>query len=302
MTSEGRTPVVSIGLPVYDGERYLEAGARSILAQGFEDFELIVVDNASTDATPEIARALAAEDPRVSYHRNETNVGAPANFNRAFDLARGRYFKWAAHDDWLAPDFLERTVAVLDADPGCVLSHSRVDVIDEGGAVVRKDTVVMPHLEDPDPVERFRDLVLVKHPCYLAFGLIRSEALQRTPRIGAYLSSDRCLLAELGLLGTLHVIEEPLYRNRDHAERSVRIPTHERARRWFLQGEGARFVFPAWRLLGEYRAAVDRAAATPDVRRRARRVLWTWMAHNWHLLRGDLRVAAVDLARSPARA
>jgi len=113
-------PKVSIGLPVYNGENYLRNALESILDQTFRDFEVIISDNASTDRTGEICREYAAKDPRIRYCRNDRNLGAAGNFNRAFELSSGEYFKWAAHDDVIERDFLSSCVSVLDEDPSVV--------------------------------------------------------------------------------------------------------------------------------------------------------------------------------------
>ena len=126
-------PRVSVGLPVYNGERYLRLAIDSILAQTFEDFELIISDNASTDHTEEICREYAARDPRVIYIRQPRNRGGAWNFNHVVELARGEYLKWAAHDDVLAPTFLKECVAALDRLPGTVLASPRTVKIDESG-------------------------------------------------------------------------------------------------------------------------------------------------------------------------
>ena len=101
MATDG--PRVSIGLPVYNGDNYLAETLDSILAQTFTDFELIISDNGSTDRTEAICRRYAAQDHRVRYVRNPSNLGAARNYKRAFELARGEYFKWNGHDDPLAP-------------------------------------------------------------------------------------------------------------------------------------------------------------------------------------------------------
>ncbi|NES80204.1 MAG: glycosyltransferase family 2 protein [Moorea sp. SIO2B7] len=119
------TPRVSIGLPVYNGEKFLKQAIDSILAQTFKDFELIISDNASTDKTEQICREYAAKDKRISYYRNNENRGAAWNFKYTFDLARAKYFKWAAHDDVCATNFLASCVEVLDNDPSVVLSYPK---------------------------------------------------------------------------------------------------------------------------------------------------------------------------------
>src|SRR4051812_43091384 len=100
-------PTLSIGIPVYNGARYLRMTLDSLLAQTYRDFEIIISDNASTDDTELICRAYAARDPRVRYHRAPVNLGAPANYRRAFDLSTGDYFKWQNADDIIAPTFVE---------------------------------------------------------------------------------------------------------------------------------------------------------------------------------------------------
>ena len=115
--SAGDSPRVSIGLPVYNGERFLVQAIESVLAQTFEDFELIVCDNASTDASGAIAQTYVERDSRVRYFRNASNLGAARNFNRTFELSRGEYFKWLAADDLIAPTYLERCLAALGPRP-----------------------------------------------------------------------------------------------------------------------------------------------------------------------------------------
>ena len=126
-------PRVSIGLPVYNGDRYLEDAIRSILAQSYTDFELIISDNGSADRTREICEGYARQDARIRYTRSPRNRGAAWNFRRVFELARGELFKWAAHDDILAPDFLGSCIAELDADATLVACHSGTRRIDEFG-------------------------------------------------------------------------------------------------------------------------------------------------------------------------
>ncbi len=114
---------LSIGLPVYNGERFLSAAIDSLLRQTFEDFELIISDNASTDATGAICRGYADQDRRIRYLPTKENIGSAPNFNRVIELASAPYFSWAAHDDVRAPQYLERCVEVLDRDPSVILAY-----------------------------------------------------------------------------------------------------------------------------------------------------------------------------------
>ena len=91
-------PKVSIGLPVFNGERYIRCAIDSILKQTFDDFELIISDNASEDRTAAICKGYEERDKRIHCHRFETNEGAARNYTAVFEMARGEYFKWAAYD------------------------------------------------------------------------------------------------------------------------------------------------------------------------------------------------------------
>ena len=133
--------MVSIGVPVYNGEAFLEEKLDSLLARTFEDFEPIILDNASTDRTGEIARRLAARDGHVRYHRHPENLGLTANYNGLIRMASGELFKWATADDLCRPTFLEHCVAALREIPDAVLAYPRTQAIDQA--------VKPPEIEDP---------------------------------------------------------------------------------------------------------------------------------------------------------
>ena len=103
-------PRLSIGLPVYNGERLLPQAIECLLAQSFGDFEIVIGDNASTDRTQEICHDYVRRDPRIRYVRHEHNLGAVANFNRVFELSTAPLFKWAAHDDLHREAYLEACI------------------------------------------------------------------------------------------------------------------------------------------------------------------------------------------------
>jgi glycosyltransferase involved in cell wall biosynthesis len=190
------------------------------LAQDFEDFELIISDNASTDATREICMAFAQRDRRIRYFRNETNIGLAANHNRAFQLARGQFFKWAAHDDDFPKSMLARFVEVFDhSSPSVSLVYSHCEYIDEYGVVqgCESDGVDM---DDPWPHRRLAKLLTNIHMYNCPYGMIRSEILQKTRLYGLYFGSDHVLFAELAMLGILVEIPEPLLRIRKHPGRT----------------------------------------------------------------------------------
>lgn len=132
------TPEVSVCVPVYNGAAFIAETLRSILAQTFADFEVIVTDNCSTDDTTVIVRRFS--DPRLRLLMNETNLGAVGNFNRALMEARGRRVKLVCADDVLMPTCLEEQLAALDSCPGAVMICSARRIIDQSGRswVVRR--------------------------------------------------------------------------------------------------------------------------------------------------------------------
>src|ERR1700730_2505125 len=124
------TPLVSIGFFLYNGDRFLAAAIESILNQTFQDFELIISDNCSTDRSEEICRKFAAQDDRIRYYRADRNMGAGWNLRNVYFKATGKYFKWAAHDDMIQPDFLRQCIDALEADDSLVVAHTYTRVID----------------------------------------------------------------------------------------------------------------------------------------------------------------------------
>lgn len=256
--SENR-PRVSIGLPVYNGERYLDEAIRSVLDQSYIDFELLISDNASTDGTEEICRSAAASDPRVVYLRNDENLGAAPNYNRLVDLSNGEYFKWIAHDDGCAPEFLEQCVRVLDNEPEVVICYSKTILLDEVGDVLDHYSDGL-HLRSPDPCERLRVFLDTPGWCNPIFGLIRRSVLSRTPRIGSYPRSDRTLLAELTLHGQFNELPDYLLHRRVHAEISTEVHVAEKDLAvWFDSRNRERKTFPRWKRYSEYVRMTQRA-------------------------------------------
>ena len=251
------SPRVSIGVPVYNGERYLGATLDSLLAQTFGDFELIICDNASTDGTEAIARAYAGRDARVRYVRQERNLGPPRNYNHAFELSRGEYFRWFPSDDLAAPQSVARCVEVLDREPSVVLAYPKTTLIDEDGRVLR-DYEDRLDLRSPRPSERFAQLLRDMVLCNAQYGLMRAAVLKRVRPLGLYLDSDNVLLAELSLYGTFWEIPERLFFRRMHSAASSSMRGAER-QRFYDPTTKRRVEMRQWRHLWELGRAVQRA-------------------------------------------
>jgi glycosyltransferase involved in cell wall biosynthesis len=204
-------------MPVFNGESYVRRALDTILAQTYIDFCLIILDNASTDGTANIVRRYARIDSRVHYRRNETNLGATANFNRVFDFSDSKYFKWAAHDDELAPTYLEKCVQALEADSTAVLAHSYVREIDRNGCPMYTYRPIPEEIESSDRLSRFQASVLHRSRCTELCGLLRADALRGTAKIESFAGSDLSLIIELSLRGRFIIVPEPLFLHRTHA-------------------------------------------------------------------------------------
>jgi glycosyltransferase involved in cell wall biosynthesis len=226
-------PRVCVGLPVFNGERYLAESLESLLAQDFTDFELVVADNASTDRTPQVLAEYAHRDPRIRVLRRETNIGGSENFNSLVWSTRAPLFKWAADDDLHDPRFIGACVAALDADPGAVLAYPKTYLIDAEGSLLREHEDRL-HLDSEDVATRLRQFVERRWLCNPLFGVIRTDVLRRTSLERPYPSADVALLGELALAGRFHEVPERLFYRR-YTPRSVGLGELDKAAvaRWF---------------------------------------------------------------------
>lgn len=262
LATMAKAPIISIGIPVYNGERYLAETLDSILAQTFTDFEIIISDNASTDGTESVCRAYQDKDPRVKYYRNSENLGAAKNYNRAFHLSSGKYFKWAASDDLIEPELFETCVEVLENTPNVVLCYSKTNIIDENGRFVTEYEDRL-HLDIDNVKKRFKQLIYTIAECNAVFGLIHSDILRKTRLIGNYIASDVCLLTELSLYGKFHEIPERLFFRRVHPKASSYDRSIENQLEFFdpkLKGKTA-FIF--WRQFIENWKSINTVPLNP---------------------------------------
>lgn len=281
-----QTPKVSIGLPVYNGENYLREALDSLLSQSHKDFELIIGDNASTDNTRNICETYAKKDQRIRYFRHEVNIGAAANYNRIFELAIGNYFKWAAHDDVCSPDFLKDCVEKLDSDPSVVLCYPKEIAIDKNGAIIENymdKYHKLKNLNSTSTYRRFHDLSCFNHGCYMVFGLIRSSALNLTPKIANYVGSDRVLLAELSLLGGFWESPEPIYFRR-HSEQYCALENDSTRTSWFNPDSKQKFAFTDSKNFVEYIRAIHRVNLSRPKKILCYLVLIDWLKKKRHRL------------------
>ena len=280
---------VAIGMPVWNGEKFLQEAIESILAQTYGDFALVISDNSSTDATAEICQTYAKSDARINYIRQQTNIGAAANHNEVFRRSSGRYFKWAAHDDVLAPDFLQKCVRVLEEDERSVLCSPATVLINEDGSPVsysveqnamvdrygRKWPVTPeknPQLMSAAPADRFAALLLKTTMCLEIFGLTRRSALEKTSLQPRYVGGDKVVLAQLCLLGRFHLLESPLFYRRCHPGQFSAARSGSYQAMWF-SGKKDHIFAQQMKLLAGYSQAVLSAELTPEQRYRCLSVI-----------------------------
>lgn len=284
--SQGATPLLSIGLPVFNGAEHLREALDSLLSQDVGDLELIICDNASTDATPEICREYVGRDSRVRYHRNDTNIGLARNYNRTFELARGRFFMWGSDDDVWDSRFARLCIQHLEQVPEAVLCSSEVDFIAHDGSPVADRSFEPLDMRGMSVRERMHD-VTRQAAAFSIFAVIRSEVLRGTGLFQPMVGPDSRLLFELALAGEFLCVPERLfsYRVRPaefsgdlHAERMEK-PDEAPAPRWT---NGAR----------EFLRVVSDAGLPPDVARQiAEDFIDTLVFENSDWLVGILREA-----------
>jgi glycosyltransferase involved in cell wall biosynthesis len=218
-----RKPTLSIGLPVYNGQRYLDRCLESLLGQDFEDFELIVSDNGSTDRTETICQEFARKDPRIRYFRNDENLGATWNFRRVAELAEGDYFKFAAYDDECYPTMFRRCMEVINAgDPTIALVYTQSEFIDEDSVLVPPDPGISwdrVATAAKTPHQRLATVLWRVLHGHAHYGVMRVAFLRRARPYGA-IAADWVLLAELAMMGTIVEIPEVLFRLRKHPANS----------------------------------------------------------------------------------
>jgi len=269
------TPRLTIGLPVYNGEEYLAESLDALLGQSYEDYELIITDNASTDGTAAICKRYQAMDSRISYHRLPHNIGAAPNHNHVFSLARGELFKWASHDDLYGRTLIERCVEALDERPDHVLAHSYNATIDSHGKVIEPYDYRIP-TDSPSPSERFRGLLHAPGGDDF-YGVIRTAKLRRVRPHDSFHHADRTFVMDVAMQGRFHQVPELLYFRRDHETRAERANPSIRSRCANLDPKRGKGFNPAPRLLAEYAwsyvALIRRAPISAAEKRKCYRYL-----------------------------
>lgn len=309
------SPPLTIGIPVYNGSRYVAEAIEASLGQTGVDVEVVVADNASTDDTPQICRDHAARDPRVRYVRFEEHLGVAGSYSRTFGLCRSEFFKWAASDDLFAPTYGRAALSALHKHPEAVLAYSEAQVVDSRGEFVRKDDFML-ELSGVPATTRFRRLIMAPpkhHGAHEQYGVIRSAALRRTGLMSTHVYGDRVLLAQLSLLGEFVRLPVVLFSNREHDGRSQRAGRQRhRPGSVFTRRLGAgpwppsefwdprrtgRIVFPEWDIAGQYVKAAMQSDLSPEDKAKAVAAVGAMVAYRSPKYGRDVLVAAEQATR-----
>jgi len=284
-------PLVGLGMPVYNGERYVAEAIESILRQSYPRFELVICDNASTDGTEAICRSFAERDARVRYVRNASNIGAHPNYNRSFELAQGKYFKWVPHDDVLAPEYLAECVAAMEANPNASICQTQLDFINEAGEKLGVCGTDLAEAQSLHASVRFAAATLKAHNCYEVMGLFRRELLAHSILLMSFHGADRALIAQMALRGRFLHVSLPLLGVRDHKDRYTRSKVKPKDRAtWHDSRLKGKLTFPTWKLYFEYwrMTMTERISASDRVSAVATLIKW-WFV-NWNLARAVVDV------------
>ena len=217
----GQDLLVSIGMPVYNGERFLAEAIDSLLRQEYRNFELIISDNASTDKTAVICQQYASLDNRIRYIRNETNIGVLNNFNQVLRFARGQYFMWAASDDLWEPGFILELEKLISEDKEAVLSFCLFDHLEEQGRSVRAYPRVRPLFNVSNRIFRANRCIWFPKQegiANLVYGLIKTSVLRELGGIRAFrrrnYGIDHLLIFRLALKGRFVYCDKLLFHKR----------------------------------------------------------------------------------------
>lgn len=262
-----RNTLVSVGLPVRNGERTLEDVVRAVLAQDHERLELIISDNASTDGTEALCRKWAACDRRVVYHRQDRNIGILANFIHTMRVARGDYFRWIGDDDWIAPNYVSRCLEEFAADDRLLIVTTQIRYArPDGSSFVRPYSGSLMRSDDPLlRLEEFCSLLMGEMLIDPLYGVMRRGQVVPIERHNM-IREDEVFAAKLALAGPW-----------GHAPMTL---ARRNIRRGSIRALANRLGVPLWQAYvaetlqcREMLRVIDAHEFSPAERRRARRAV-----------------------------
>ncbi|NNC11883.1 glycosyltransferase family 2 protein [Planctomonas sp. JC2975] len=294
-------PRVSVGVPVYNGEEYLETALRALQKQTLREFEVIISDNASTDGSRAIAERFAVEDERFHVIGSMKNEGIPRNFNATLESAAAPLFMWNAADDFARPEHLEACCAVLDAHPEAWIAFSRIDAIDAEGRFLNSrddENLDFGGLDASGRVDLF-----LRRQVYQVIGfggVIRTDRLREYGGLPPFYGGDIVLGLGLAIKAPWIQVPRALYVRRMHEGQFGKSQGGDIATqiRHYDPSIRREYAFPQWYLNG--RLIAEAAAATIPLSERLRAVasvLRRWTIPNWRFLPFDVKRNMIHLFR-----
>ncbi len=288
-------PLITIGIPIYNGAPWIEETIASIKNQTEQDFEIVLCDNASTDDTESICRKMASEDSRFKYIRNPENIGAPKNYNLAIESASGKYFKWNSASDLCLPSLLEDCIKVLAADDEVSLCYSRTAYLNDNGEKQYVDKQL--ELLQGSPSERFIRFCEEINLNNMMNGVMRTEQLKGTMLNQNFFASDICLMAEIVLLGKVVQLPDHLFVRRISETTSSSLVSSDDQQRYIDPQLKSRMLFQHMKQFRGYFNAVMRT----KIDKREKRILYRYLFKRIRLARRELWGDITQAVRSFAQ-
>lgn len=288
--SAGGAPLVSLGVPVHNAERYLPETLDSLRSQDYENLEIVISDNGSDDTTPQICLAAAAADKRIHYLRQPENRGGAWNYNHVAEQSHGDYFKFAAADDILLPTFVSACLAALDeGGPAHVLAFPRTRLIDEHGAVLEDLNDENLQIDQGTAHGRLARYLDAKAG-HIVYGLMRMDTLRSTRGIRPVVIDDIVLMIEMACRGKFSLVPEHLFLQRKHPQQGSAAGTD--MVQWYAPGRKNRFAFPfTVAELDCYRAIVSAPLSTTEKAKCVATLTRSWVLPEWRAPASDVRRA-----------
>lgn len=270
--------LVSIGVPVYNCETWLAQALESMLGQTYGALEMVISDNASTDATGEICRSYAARDARIRYVLQPKNIGAAGNYNAVFLKSRGKYFKWASANDYCDNNLVAECVKLLEVRDDVALCYGRTRLIqdNEGRWEDYEDNL---DLQQQDPAVRLCELLRRMRLNNAMNGLFRVTVLRQTSLVRPHLGSDIPLMVEVALRGKIVQIQNAFFWRRMHRGATTNRMTPAEVAAFYAPQRQRPLTLQTWKLHGAYLSAAMRVPLSYAGKARAlahlaRRMWW----------------------------
>jgi len=265
MSKDINLSLITIGMPVFNGEKFIEKRLDSLLKQTHTNFELIISDNASTDKTGTICKKFANKDARIIYLRQKKNIGGISNFKFLLNKARGKFFIWTAVDDILLPTFLENNLKILESQKRIVCSTSKIesygentdfiDKITETSLIKRLEKKIRKHFWLIENIsfsgsfeEKVRNFLKKRGAEQIFYGLFRTEQLKKIfVEDNFHTGFDLALLINALKIGDIYVIDEILALRYDGGDSSGGMINYAKQHKMsFIQAFFSYIPFTIW--------------------------------------------------------